>query len=123
MAYYKGNPPEEYRFKKGNPGGPGRPKGMLNLKNRTLGHLLKPTKYPDLSKDPIIKNGKPKMQESRGVMLDKILASMMNQALKGNTKAAELIVEWSGENILKDENGEPITEIKVNIIKPKIDES
>lgn len=116
----KWDPPKETQFKKGWKGGPGRPKGSLNLKNRTLAHLLKATKYPDLSKDPILSAGKPRMKECRGVVFDKILASMVNQALKGNTKAAELVVEWAGEKLLLDENDDPITEIKINIIKPDI---
>ena len=35
------NPPKQHRFKKGNPGGPGRPKRAINLPNLIEKELLK----------------------------------------------------------------------------------
>lgn len=80
-------PPSEHQFKKGNKG---KPKGALNVKTRMIKALLKKVEYPDLYNPNIDGKGPTKVT---GPMINYMIESLIKQALKGNTKAFEILID------------------------------
>ena len=106
-------PPVEHQFKKGNKG---KPKGALNIKTRIIKALLKKVEYPDISKPKIKGKNRPKIT---GQMIDFIISSLIQQAIKGNTRAFEILLDRTGIHLESDndEKHEP-NKFEIHIIDP-----
>lgn len=118
------NPSPKTRFKEGNPG---RPKGILNIKTRIINQLLQKTLYPDLANPGVVvgtgKNARKELKKLKGSMADKVIASLIHEAVNGNINAAKILFEW-GEGIpFKGEpegDDEPVrvTKVEIKVIDP-----
>jgi hypothetical protein len=107
-------PPVEHQFKKGNKG---KPKGAINIKTRMIKALLKKVEYPDLSKEKDNNGQYPKIT---GQVIDYMISSLIQLAIKGNTKAFEILIERTEgtvkQQIETDEEFEPIEKILIQIV-------
>jgi hypothetical protein len=113
-------PPVDHQFKKGNKG---KPKGTLNIKTRMIKALLRKVEYPDLSKDHIDGQQPPTIT---GPVVNYMIESLIKQAIKGNMKAFEILLDRTegkvDEKPSDDEPDDPISEIRINIIRPTVEE-
>lgn len=110
-------PPVEHQFKKGNKG---KPKGTLNVKTRMIKALLRKVEFPNSSKRKIKGEERPKIT---GPMIDFMIDALIKQALKGNTKAFEILIDRTEGPIklLNDDTNESdiIDTIQIKIIGPE----
>lgn len=106
-------PPIEHQFKKGNKG---KPKGTLNIKTRMINALLEEIEYPDLN-IPSKKGEKP--QNITGPVIDYIISSLITQAIKGNMKAVEILLNRTESHLEStEEKNDHVNRFELHIIDP-----
>jgi hypothetical protein len=104
-------PPQQSKFKPGQSGNPsGRPKGALNIETDLI---------RELSEKIAIREGERSLKVSKQRAL---LKSMVAKALKGDTRAAGLVLQLVAKIIVPDEGGlaheqEPLTENEAAILE------
>ena len=81
-------PPKAGQFKKGKSGNPGgRPKGSQNLRTVFYRHLRRKVR--------IVENGKPRS----ATVMEAVLTATTAKAIKGDTKATKLILEFAAQHL------------------------
>jgi hypothetical protein len=125
----KCDPPKDKQWKKGQSGNPkGKPKGTIGWRKRFENLLNESMQVPDVTaprrKDA---NGNALPAPTKpGKVADVLVAALVNKGFKGDTRAAEMVIAYTGGGKLTgsggsaegDEDNVPITQININIIDP-----